>query len=262
MPKIDPSARVSLHAQLAADVRVGPWTIVGPRVRLAEGCVVDSCVVIEGRTEAGPRNHFHHGAVVGTAPQDLKYKGAPSTVVIGSDNVFREYCTVNRATGDGEATVIGNGNLIMAYAHIAHNCRVGDHAILANSVNLAGHVDIADYAIIGGVTPVHQFVKIGCHSIIGGGSRVPVDVAPYVKAAGNELRLFGLNRIGLERRGFAPERVTALDRLYRIFFRSKLLLPQAVEAIRHELPPLPEIDVFLRFVEQSERGLARPRPRR
>ncbi len=257
MPKIDPSARVSLHAQLAADVRVGPWTIVGPRVRLAEGCVVDSCVVIEGRTEAGPRNHFHHGAVVGTAPQDLKYKGAPSTVVIGSDNVFREYCTVNRATGDGEATVIGNGNLIMAYAHIAHNCRVGDHAILANSVNLAGHVDIADYAIIGGVTPVHQFVKIGAHVIIGGGCRVPKDVVPYVRAAGNPLRVAGLNSVGLQRRGFAEDVREELRKLYRIFFRTNLLVPEALARIRTECRPFPEVEMFCRFVEGSERGITR-----
>jgi UDP-N-acetylglucosamine acyltransferase len=257
MPKIDPAARVSLHAQLAPDVRVGPWSIVGPKVRLAEGCVVDSCVVIDGRTEIGPRNRFHHGAVIGTAPQDLKYKGAASSVVIGSDNVFREYCTVNRATGEGEATIVGNGNLVMAYAHIAHNCRLGDHVILANSVNLAGHVDVADHAIIGGVTPVHQFVKIGAHVIIGGGCRVPKDVVPFVRAAGNPLRVAGLNSVGLLRRGFGEEVREELRKLYRIFFRTNLLVPEALAHIRAECRPFPEVEMFCRFVESSERGITR-----
>lgn len=257
MPKIDPSARVSLHAQVAPDVRVGPWSIVGPKVRLAEGCVVDSCVVIDGRTDVGPRNHIHHGAVVGTAPQDLKYKGAASAVVIGSDNVFREYCTVNRATGEGEATVIGDGNLIMAYAHVAHNCRVGNHVILANSVNLAGHVTVNDHAIIGGVTPVHQFVKIGAHVIIGGGCRVPKDVVPYVRAAGNPLRVAGLNSVGLQRRGFSDEVREELRKVYRIFFRTNLLVPEALAKIRGECRPFPEVEMFCLFVESSERGITR-----
>jgi UDP-N-acetylglucosamine acyltransferase len=257
MPKIDASARVSLHAQLAPDVRVGPWSIVGPKVRIADGCVIDSCVVIDGRTEIGPRNRFHHGAVVGTAPQDLKYKGAASAVSIEADNVFREYCTVNRATGEGETTVIGSGNLVMAYAHIAHNCRVGDHAILANSVNLAGHVTVGDYAIIGGVTPVHQFVKIGAHAIIGGGCRVPKDVVPYVRAAGNPLRVAGLNSVGLQRRGFSEEVRDELRKMYRIFFRTNLLVPEALAKIRSDCRPMPEVELFCRFVEESERGITR-----
>lgn len=256
---IDPSARVDARAELGRGVTIGPWCQVGPQVRIGDDTVLDSMVLVDGHTEIGARCRLHHGAVVGTSPQDLKYSGAPTRCLVGSDSVFREYCTVNRSTAESEPTTVGSHCLVMAYAHVAHNCHVGDRVILANAVNLAGHVTIGDWAIVGGVTPVHQFVKIGCHAIIGGGSRVPVDVAPYVKAAGNELRVFGLNRVGLERRGFAPETVTALNRLYRIFFRSKLLVPQAVEKIRRELPPLPEIDEFLRFVEQSERGLARPR---
>ena len=262
MVSIDPTARVDAGADLGEGVVVGPWCRIGPDVRIGNDTVLDSMAVVDGHTEIGPRCRLHHGAVVGTPPQDLKYAGAPTRCLVGSDCVFREYSTVNRSTLEADPTTMGSHCLVMAYAHVAHNCHLGDHVILANAATLAGHVSIGDWAIVGGVTPVHQFVKIGCHSIIGGGSRVPVDVAPYVKAAGNELRLFGLNRIGLERRGFAPETVTALNRLYRIFFRSNLLVPQAVEAIRRELPPLPEIEVFLRFVEQSERGLARPRPRR
>jgi UDP-N-acetylglucosamine acyltransferase len=257
MPKIDALAKVSLHADLAPDVRVGPWSIVGPKVRLGEGCIVDSCVVIDGRTEVGPRNHFHHGAVIGTAPQDLKYRGAASSVVIAADNSFREYCTVNRATGEGESTTIGNGNLVMAYAHVAHNCNIADHTVIAGSVALAGHVEVGDYAIIGGVTPVHQFVKIGAHVIIGGGCRVPKDVVPYVRAAGNPLRVAGLNSIGLQRRGFSEEARAELRKLYRIFFRTNLLVADALAKIREECLAIPEVDLFCQFVERSERGITR-----
>jgi UDP-N-acetylglucosamine acyltransferase len=257
--RIDPSARVEDGAQLGARVVVGPWCRVGAHARIGDDTVLDSMVVVDGHTEVGPRCHLHHGAVVGTAPQDLKYAGAPTRCLVGADNVFREYCTVNRSTSEAEPTTVGSHCLVMAYAHIAHNCHVGDRVILANSATLGGHVSIGDWAIVGGVTPVHQFVKIGCHAIIGGGSRVPMDVAPYVKAAGSELRLFGLNRVGLERRGFPAETVTALGRLYRIFFRSKLLMAEAITTIRRELPPLPEIEEFVAFVERSERGLTRPR---
>lgn len=254
---IDPSARVEDGAVLGDDVQVGPWCFVGNGTRLGDGCVLDSMVKVVGDTELGPGCHLHHGAVIGTAPQDLKYRGAITPVRIGARSVFREYATVNRPTEEGEFTRVGSDCLVMAYAHIAHNCILGDHVILANSVNLAGHIEIGDYAIIGGVTPVHQFVKIGAHAIIGGGSRVPTDVAPYVKAAGSPLRVFGVNTIGLQRRGFSPEAQQIIKRLYRIFFRTPLLKDQAIARIREELPDIPEVRAFVEFVERSERGLAR-----
>ncbi len=257
MPKIDPASRVSLHAEIAEDVRIGPFCIVGKGVSIAEGCVLDSGVVIEGPARIGPRNRFHHGAVLGTAPQDLKYTGARSWLRVGSDNTFREYCTINRATGEGEATVIGDGNLIMAWAHVAHNCVVGNHTILANSANLAGHVELQDYAIIGGVTPVHQFVKIGAHAMIGGGCRVPKDVVPFVKAAGHPLRVAGLNSVGLARRGVSEEVLRELRKVYKIFFRTNLVVDEALKAIRAECAPYPQVEEFCRFVERSERGLTR-----
>ncbi len=195
--------------------------------------------------------------MVGNEPQDLKYAGARSQVKIGARNVLREFSTIHRSTNEGQATVLGDDNLVMAYAHVAHNCVVGNHAILSNSANLAGHVSLGDYAIVGGVTPVHQFVRIGAHAIIGGGCRVPKDVAPFVKAAGHPLRVFGLNSVGLARRGFTPQAVADLKKLYRIFFRSQLVTKEALRRIRAECQPSPEIDLFCQFVEQSERGLTR-----
>jgi UDP-N-acetylglucosamine acyltransferase len=262
MATIDPTARVDSHAELGEGVVIGPWCQVGPDVRIGEGTVLDSMVVVDGHTEIGARCRLHHGAVVGTPPQDLKYAGAPTRCLVGSDNVFREYSTVNRSTSVEDPTRVGSHCMVMAYAHVAHNCHVGDRVILANSANLAGHVEVDDWAIIGGVTPVHQFVKIGTHSIIGGGSRVPMDISPYVMAAGTpEIHLYGLNKIGLQRRGFSDESIRVLQRLYRIFFRSGLRAVDAVAKIREELPLLPEVEEFLRFVERSNRGLARPRTR-
>lgn len=258
MTRIDPTARVEGGAELGEGVVVGPWCRVGPDARIGDGCVLEAMVLVDGRTELGPGCRLHQGAIVGNAPQDLKYDGAPTSCRIGAGTVLREYCTVNRSTSEAEPTVVGNQCLIMSYAHVAHNCRLGDHVILVNSANVGGHVRIDDWAIVGGVTPVHQFVQIGAHVMIGGGSRVPMDVAPFLKAAGIPLRVVGLNRIGLERRGFSAEAIADLERVYRIFFRSSLLKADAIGRIRSELPPRPEIEMFLEFVMRSERGLARP----
>ena len=203
------------------------------------------------------RCQVHHGAVIGNLPQDLKYRGAPTQVVIGSGTTIREYATVHAATEENEATRIGDNVLLMAYTHIAHNCRLGNNVILANAVNLAGHVRIDDHAIIGGITPVHQFVAVGCHAFIGGGSRVPQDVLPYVRAAGNPLRVVGLNTVGLERRGFSLEVRRDLKQAYTLFFRSGLTVEEAVLRMRAELPPSPELQYLIEFIGTSERGFAR-----
>jgi len=258
MVQIDPTARVETGAELGEGVVIGPWCRVGPHVRLGDGCVLEAMVFVDGHTELGPGCRLHQGAVVGSAPQDLKYDGAPTRCRIGARTTVREYATINRSTSEQEPTIVGDRCLVMAYAHVGHNCRLGDQVILANSANLAGHVTIEDWAIIGGVTPVHQFVKIGAHAMIGGGSRVPMDVAPYVKAAGVPLRVVGLNRIGLERRGFPAETIAVLSRLYRIFFRSALRKEEAIARLRAELPPLPEVAHFIEFAQSSERGLHRP----
>lgn len=254
---IDLAAHVSVKAQLGESVRIGPYCFVGPNVVISDGCHLQSMVRIDGWTTVGKNCKFYHGAVLGSEPQDLKFKGGQTRLRVGDDNTFREYCTINRATSEGEETVIGDGNLIMAWAHVAHNCRIGNHTILANSVNAAGHVEVEDHAIIGGVTPVHQFVRIGQHSIIGGGSRIPKDVAPFTKVAGNPPRVYGLNGIGLRRRGFSEEVRMELKRLYRIFFRMGLRVDEALDRIQEELPPLPEIEAFCTFVSKSRRGITR-----
>jgi UDP-N-acetylglucosamine acyltransferase len=257
MSDIHPTAIVDARAALGTDVTIGPYCIVGPDVRLGDRAWLQSMVRLDGPTTIGADCRFYHGAVLGNDPQDLKFRGTRSGVRVGERNTFREFSTVHRATGEGEATVIGSDNLVMAYAHIAHNCVVADRTILSNSANLAGHVELGAYAIIGGVTPVHQFVRIGPHAIVGGGCRVPKDVPPYVLAAGHPLGVHGLNSIGLRRRGFTPATLTELEKLYRIFFRSGLVKEAAVARIRGECQPLPEVELFCSFVERSARGLTR-----
>jgi UDP-N-acetylglucosamine acyltransferase len=257
MPQIHPTAIVDPGAKLAADVVIGPYCVISGDVELGAGTVLGSGAVVEGATRIGKNCRIAHHAVVGSLPQDLKYRGARSLVEIGDCNTIREFVTINRATDEGDRTVVGNNNLLMAYVHLAHNCAIGNNVILANAVNLAGHVTIEDFASVGGLTPVHQFVRIGKYSFIGGGSRVPKDVPPFVRAAGNPLRVVGLNSIGLMRRGFSPEVRLQLKRLYRLFFRSQLNTSQALARIEAELPATREIREFVEFVRKSERGVER-----
>jgi UDP-N-acetylglucosamine acyltransferase len=256
MPQVHPTALIDPDVRLADDVVVGPYCIISGKVEIDSGTVLGSNVVVEGVTRVGKNCRIFHSAVVGGLPQDLKYKGARSLVEIGDSNTIREFVTINRATEEGEKTVVGNHNLLMAYVHLAHNCVIGNNVILANAVNLAGYVRIDDYAIIGGITPIHQFVRIGRHSFIGGGSRVPKDVPPFVKAAGNPLRIVGLNSVGLQRREFPADVRLELKRLYRLFYRSNLNVSQAMAKIKVELRDIPEVREFISFVEQSERGVS------
>jgi UDP-N-acetylglucosamine acyltransferase len=255
--QVHETAIVHADARLAEDVVVGPYCLVGADVVLGPGCRLDSHVRLDGPLVAGSDNRFHHGAAIGGVPQDLKFAGARSAVRIGDSNTFREFCTVNRATEEGHETVIGSDSLFMAYVHVAHDCTIHDHVILANSVHLAGHVEVEDHAIVGGVTPVHQFVRIGRYSIVGGGSRVPKDMPPYLKAAGNPLRVVGLNTVGLERKGFPAEVRRALKDAYRTLYRSKLNVTQAVERIRAEHDGVAEIAHLLSFIAASHRGIVR-----
>lgn len=254
---IDATAIVAPGARLGSGVRVGHYAIVGDNVVVGDRTVIGPHAVLDGWTVIGEDCRIHAGAVIGNEPQDLKYTGAQSWVRIGRRNVIREYVTIHRATEEGGETTIGDDNLLMAYVHVAHNCKIGNGVILANAVMLAGHVSIEDAAIIGGMTPIHQFVRIGRHSFIGGGSRIPQDIPPFVRCAGNPLRVAGLNSVGLARRGFPAEVVAELKRAYRTVYRSELNVTQALEKARAELKPFPEVTAFLDFIAASERGITK-----
>lgn len=256
--RIHPAAFVESGARLGVDVEIGPGAIIGSRVTIGDRTRVDAHALITGWTTIGTDCHVHHGAVLGSPPQDLKYAGVePSYLEIGNHSVFREYMTANLATEPGFTTRIGSHCLFMAYSHVGHNCQLGDRVIIANAVQLAGYVVVDDWAIVGGGSVVHQFTRIGRHSMIGGGSRIPQDVAPFIKCAGSPPRNAGLNSIGLARRGVSPEAVAALEKSYRIFFRGGHTVGKAVEAIRQALPGIPEVEHFARFCETSVRGISR-----
>lgn len=252
---VHPTAIVHQDAKLADDVSIGPFSIINEGAEIGAGTEIASHVLIDVRTVIGENCSIHHGAVLGTLPQDLKFKGEKTHLVIGDGTTVREYATLNRGTEYRDMTVVGKNCFIMAYAHVAHDCLLGDYVILANSVNLAGHVEIGDYAIVGGVVPVHQFVKIGAHSIIGGGFRVQKDVCPYALLAGYPLKTMGLNRVGLTRRGFSEKTMEILDKAFRILFKSKLNTSQAIEKIKSELELIPEVQSVLDFIAKSERGI-------
>nr|PZN91249.1 MAG: acyl-[acyl-carrier-protein]--UDP-N-acetylglucosamine O-acyltransferase [bacterium] len=252
---IHPTAVIDPSAEIGVGVRIGPYTIIGPNVVIGDGTEIGSHVLVERNTIIGMGCRIHHGAVLGSDPQDLKYAGEPSDLVIGDRTVIREYATLNRGTAARGRTEVGSDCLVMAYVHIAHDCVIGDHVVLANAVNMGGHVVIEDWASVGGVTAIHQFVRIGCHAFVGGASRVQKDVPPYMRAAGNPIELAGLNTVGLQRRGMPEVVRRELKRAYRLFFNSTLNVSQALERAREELKPFPEIQRFLTFVEESERGI-------
>ncbi|MCP4404801.1 MAG: acyl-ACP--UDP-N-acetylglucosamine O-acyltransferase [bacterium] len=251
-------AVVHENATIGEDVTIGPFAVIGEDVTLGKGCEVGPNVVIDGWTEIGDRCKFFAGASIGSAPQDLKYRGEKTRLSVGDGCIFREYVTVNTGTvNDRGVTKLGKQCLMMAYSHVAHDCLLGDNVILANSVALSGHVTIEDYAIIGGICGVHQFVRIGAHSIVGGFSGLAQDVPPYMMVSGERARVYGLNSIGLKRRNFSEDAMKALKKAYRILFRSKLSIKHAVERVRAEVPDLPEIQSLLHFIEHSERGICK-----
>ncbi len=252
---IHPTAIIHKQVKLADDLKVGPFSIINNEVQIGDGTEIGSHVWIDSGTIIGKNCKIYHGAVLGTLPQDLKFEGEKTFLAIGDETTIREYATLNRGTKYRGKTVVGKNCFIMSYAHVAHDCLLGDHVILANSANLAGHVEIGDWAIIGGVVPVHQFVKIGAHSIVGGGFRVQKDVCPYALVAGYPLKTMGLNRIGLKRRGFSEKTLKILEKTFRILFKSKLNTSQAVERIKAEVELIPEVKTILDFIAKSKRGL-------
>jgi UDP-N-acetylglucosamine acyltransferase len=253
--RIHPTAIVAPTAQLGDEVEVGASAIIG------DGCVVGDCCVIapratlERNVRLGAGVRVGIGSILGGDPQDLKFQGEETTVEIGEGTVIREYSTINRGTAQSMKTTVGRDCLIMTYVHLAHDCHIGDGVIISNATQLAGHVTVEDRAIISGLVAVHQFVRIGTFSFIGGASRVPKDIPPYLKAVGNPVKLYGLNSVGLQRANFDPAVLRELKRAYRLFFRSELNVSQALERAREELEMFPEVEHFLRFVDASGRGV-------
>ncbi len=253
--RIHPSAVVSSDAKIGADVEIGPFALVGENCEIGDGCVIGPRATLERNVRLAAGVKVGSGSVLGGDPQDLKFKGEFTTVEVGEGTTIREYATINRGTSHSNKTSVGKHCFIMSYVHLAHDCQLGDGVIISNAAQLAGHVVVEDKAIISGLTAMHQFVKIGAYSFIGGCSRVAKDVPPYVKAVGNPVKLYGLNSIGLQRNNFPEETIRELKRAYRLFFRSELNVSQARERAEHELQRLPEVEHFLRFVDESQRGL-------
>lgn len=256
--RIHPTALVHTNARIAEGVEIGPYSVVGEHVSIGRNTTVASHVLIEGWTTIGERNRIFSFSSIGTPPQDIGYRNEETYLVIGNDNVIRECATVHRATTkEDRKTEIGNANYLMAYSHVAHDCKLGNNIIMANSAGLAGHIVIEDYAILGGIVGVHQHVRIGAYAMIGGQSAIVQDIPPYVSAAGNRAQLYGLNTIGLKRRGFSDETINSLKKAYKIIFRSGATLEEALEKVAVEYAGSREVMYFVDFLRHSKRGVTR-----
>lgn len=254
---IHPTAVVSSRASLGEEVSIGPYAILEDDVVLGGHCRVDAHTVIQGPTRVGVHCHFFPFCSIGFPPQDLKYRGERTELVIGDHNTFREYVTVNRGTtGGGGRTSIGNHNVVMAYSHIAHDCSLGDHVLLANAATLAGHVTVADHATIGAFSGVHQFCRVGIYGFVGGYSVITKDVLPYSKTvSAREAKNYGVNVIGLERRGFSVDSIRTIRAAYRMLLQSGLNTSQALDQLKRELAGHPEVQALIDFIQTSERGI-------
>ena len=255
---IHSQAIVDSSAKIADGVAIGPFSVIGADVEIGPGTVIESHVVIKGPTTIGKDNHIFQFASVGEQPQDLKYNGEPTRLVIGDRNKIREYATLHRGTADDVGvTTVGNDNLFMIASHVAHDCLIGNNAILANSASLAGHVEVGDYAILGGFTTVHQFTRIGTHCFTGFASAIDRDVPPYFTVAGNRARAFAINKEGLKRRGFSAEAIRALQDAFKILVKSKKSHKEAVEQVSAFAKEHAEVQYLLDFLSKSERGWIR-----
>ena len=256
--RVHPTAIVDGSAFVGDGTRIGPYCVVGPDVTIGRNCDIGPNAVLEGPTVMGDANRVFQFASIGAPPQDTKYQGEPTRLVIGDRNVFREGVTVHRGTATGGAlTRVGNDGLYMAYSHVAHDCVIGDHVVMANSAALAGHVIIEDHAIVGGLVAIHQHTRIGESAMLGGGAMVVMDVLPFCIAVGDRAHLAGPNVVGLKRRGFSAEAISAVRSAYRILFQSKLRLDEASARLRAEFPDSPQVAQMVRFIEGSERGICR-----
>lgn len=261
--KIDPTAIVHPDAELGRGVEVGPYSVISEDVRIGENTRIGPHAFIDRWTAIGRNCSIYQFTSIGAPPQDMGYKGEKTEVIIGDNNIIREFVTIHRSTTKEERkTVIGNNNMLMNYVHIAHDCTLGDNIIMANSATLGGHVSIDDSAIVGGLVAIHQHVRIGAYCIIGGASAVTKDIPPYVMAVGNRAHLFGLNAVGLRRKGFSSADIGEIKKAYAIIFRSSLTLAEAVKRLEDELPGSSHAKRFLDFVKGTKRGIARERQRR
>jgi UDP-N-acetylglucosamine acyltransferase len=254
---LHPTAIIDARAQLHPSCKIGPYCVIGPEVELGEGCELISQVAIEGPTKVGAHNRFYPFCAVGMAPQDLSYAGEPTRLEIGDHNQFRECVTISRGTAKGGGlTRVGSHTLVMAYCHIAHDCRIGDHVIMANGATLGGHVVVEEWAVVGALCPVHHFVRIGTHAFVGGGTTVTKDVLPFSKTvAARDTHAYGLNAIGLERQGFSKDRIRKIHHAYKILLASKLNTSQALEKLKAEADAGKDVEMLIRFIEASERGV-------
>lgn len=262
MSNIHPSALVDPKAQLDSSVQVGPYAVIGPDVRIGGGTRIGAHCVVEGRTTIGSDNHIFQFASIGAAPQDMKYAGEPTELVIGDRNTIREFVTFNTGTVQDEGvTRVGSDNWVMAYVHIAHDVRLGNHCVLANNATLAGHVQVGDWATIGGLSGVHQFVKIGAHAMIGFQGHVAQDVPPFMTVDGNPLAARAVNQVGLKRRGYTAERIAVVKQMHKLLYRSSLTLDQAIQAIGELRGQAAQADadvaLMLDFLARAERGIVR-----
>ena len=254
--KQHPTAIVESDASVAEDVEIGPYSVIHAGSRIGPGTVIESHVVIHGCTTIGSGNRFHQGCAIGDLPQDVSYRGSPTKVLIGNDNVFREYTTIHRGTESGcGVTTIGDNNYFMAHSHIAHDCTVGNNTIFAHSGSIAGHTVVEDFATVGPFSGVHQHCRVGAHGWIGAYTVVTKDVVPFSKTVGNRARIYGPNLLGLQRRGFSIEAIKNIRRAYRILFQSKLNTTQAIGKIEDEIRDSPEVDYIIRFIRSSKRGV-------
>jgi len=254
---IHPTAIIDAKAELGPEVFVGPYCVIGPDVVIGAGCWLQNHVTICGPTKIGERNRFHAYCSIGQQTQDLKYAGEPTYLEIGENNCFREFVTVNRATSVGNVTIVRNNANFLAYAHIAHDCDVGNNVVFSNNGTLGGHVRVEDFAVLGGFSAVHQFCRIGKHAITGGCTKIVQDVPPYMLADGNPAEIRGINQVGLERRGFNAESIRVLKEAFRILYRANLNTKQAIGEIGRSLAETPELRELIRFIETSERGIIR-----
>lgn len=255
--KIHATSVIHKDTYLADGVEIGPYTTIEKNVRIGENTIIGPNVFIEGWTTIGRDCHISKGVVLGTSPQDFKYKGEKTYLNIGNNNILREYVTINRSTEEGKATILGNNNYLMAYSHVAHNCRLGNGIVMANAAALGGHVNIEDNAILGGLVGVHQFVNIGKLSIIGGCSKVVKDVLPYAKADGHPLKIYNLNSVGLRRNNFPEEVINLLKEVFKILFRAGLNTSQAVAKLKQQFPAQEEVKQVISFIEKSKRGITK-----